>query len=59
MLQVDNITVECKKLFDGKISICIQGEEVFILPSKVDCDVSDITEAIEAVVAELTSCGTW
>lgn len=45
--------VELIKLFDGKVSVRIDGVEVYLLPSKSECSMADIAKAIAAAVADV------
>lgn len=45
--------IEAVKLFDGKISVRIDNEEVHLLPSKLDCTVEDIDRMVRAVAKRI------
>ena len=45
--------VELVKLFDGKVSVRVDGYEVYLLPGKSECSLADMEKAIEAAISDV------
>ncbi len=49
----DEIEVDCVKLIDGKLSVRVDGSEVYVLPPRGVCSAEDIGNAVRKVVQML------
>ena len=44
------MTIELCRLADGKVSVRLDGTELYILPNKMECGTDDIQNAMQELV---------
>ena len=47
------MTVDVLRLSDGKLSVRVDGDEVYLLPAKKDTEVSDLEKAFRSVAEHM------